>query len=166
MGWIDVGAVLVDAPTTVAACTMIHFRWGHSEYLYSSSSAAGVTWEGTREKRKAEMWEGAARATRLGGRGSWNFRSILSINMFRDVPPAAVKRENIKEFFRWAFLNTDMDDPIYDDEVEGYVKNLEIGTGMSFEYGRADVKCLRLTLDKVGALHRSLVWYSVRLLLF
>jgi hypothetical protein len=39
--------------------------------------------------------------------------------MFRDVPPAAVKRENIKEFFRWAFLNTDMDDPTYDDEVEG-----------------------------------------------
>jgi hypothetical protein len=81
---------------------------------------------------------------------------------FLDVPLAAIKRENIKEFFRWAFLNTAMDDPIYDDEVEGYVKKLEMGTGMNFQPGRADVKCLRLTLDKVDALHRSLIWYIVR----
>jgi hypothetical protein len=81
---------------------------------------------------------------------------------FLDVPLAAIKRENIKEWFRWAFLNTAMDDPTYDDEVEGYVKKLEMGSGMNFEPGRADVKSLRLTLDKVDALHRSLIWYMVR----
>ncbi|KIW34062.1 uncharacterized protein PV07_00862 [Cladophialophora immunda] len=78
------------------------------------------------------------------------------------APLTAVKRENVKEFFRWAFLNTDLSDPTYDDEVEEYVKSIELGTGLNFEDGRADVKCLRLTLDKVDALHRSLVWYSVR----
>ncbi|KAF2807470.1 uncharacterized protein BDZ99DRAFT_392753 [Mytilinidion resinicola] len=78
---------------------------------------------------------------------------------FLDVPPAAIRRENIKEWFRWAFLNTAMDDPNYDDEVEGYVKKLERRTGIYFEPGRANVKCLRLTLDKVDALHRSLIWY-------
>jgi hypothetical protein len=78
------------------------------------------------------------------------------------APLASVKRENVKEFFRWAFLNTDRDDPTYDDELEEYVKSIELGTGLSFEHGRADIKCLRLTLDKVDALHRSLVWYSVR----
>lgn len=78
------------------------------------------------------------------------------------APLTAVKRENVKEFFRWAFLNTDLIDPSYDDEVEEYVKSIELGTGLKFEHGRADVKCLRLTLDKVDALHRSLVWYSVR----
>ena len=81
---------------------------------------------------------------------------------FLDAPLSVIKRENIKEFFRWAFLNTDVDDPSYDDEVEGYVKAVETGTGINFERGRSDVKCLRLTLDKVDALHRSLVWYSVR----
>ena len=58
-----------------------------------------------------------------------------------------------KEFFRCAFLNTDRDDPTYDDEVEEYVKSIELGTGLSFEHGRADIKCLRLTLDKVDVLH-------------
>ena len=86
--------------------------------------------------------------------------SALASEIF--APLTAVKRENVKEFFRWAFLNTDVDDPTYDDEVEEYVKSIELGTGLNFEDGRADVKCLRLTLDKVDALHRSLVWYSVR----
>jgi hypothetical protein len=81
---------------------------------------------------------------------------------FLNVPPAAIKRENIKDWFRWAFLNTAMDDPTYDDEVEGYVKKLERRTGMYFGPGRASVKCLRLTVDKVNALHRSLIWYLVR----
>ncbi|KIW36676.1 uncharacterized protein PV06_11094 [Exophiala oligosperma] len=75
----------------------------------------------------------------------------------------AVKRENVKEFFRWAFTNTDLNDHAYEDEVEEYVKSIELSTGVKFEHGRADVKCLRLTFDKVNALHRSLVWYSVRL---
>jgi hypothetical protein len=81
---------------------------------------------------------------------------------FLDEPLAAIKRENIKEWFRWAFLNTAMDDPTYDDEVEGYVKKLEMRIGMNFEPGRADVKSIRLTLDRVDALHRSLIWYMVR----
>ena len=81
---------------------------------------------------------------------------------FLYTPLTTVKRENVKEFFRWAFLNMDEHDPTYDDEVEEYVKSTEHCTGWSFEHGRADVKCLRLTLDKVDALHRSLLWYSVR----
>ena len=85
---------------------------------------------------------------------------------FLNTPPSDIKRENVKEFFRWAFLNTDMADPTYDDEIEGYIKNVEIETGLSFEHGRSEVKCLRLTLDRVGALHRSLIWYSVRPLMF
>jgi hypothetical protein len=80
------------------------------------------------------------------------------------APLTAVKRENVKEWLRWAFLNTDVNDPTYDDEVEEYVRSIELGTGLRFEDGRADVKCLRLTLDNVDALHRSLVWYAVSVL--
>ena len=80
---------------------------------------------------------------------------------FFGAPLADIKLDNIKEFLRWAFLNTDADDPSYDEELEGYVKKIESEIGMAFEPGRTDVKCLRLTLDKVDALHRSVIWYAV-----
>ncbi|KAJ9607451.1 hypothetical protein H2200_008524 [Cladophialophora chaetospira] len=78
---------------------------------------------------------------------------------FMDKDVSAIKRENVKEFFQWAFLNTDVIDPIHDEELDDYVKKLEARMGTEFEHGRTDVKSLRLTLDKVNALHRSLIWY-------
>jgi len=83
---------------------------------------------------------------------------------FLNAPLSAIKRENVKEWFRWAFMNTDEFDASYDEEVNSYVKRLEKKIGTEFEQGRSDVKCLRLTLDKVNALHRSLTWYMVRVL--
>jgi hypothetical protein len=81
---------------------------------------------------------------------------------FLDTPIVALKKENIKEWLRWAFLNTGIADPSYDDELEEYVKHLEAELGVDFEPGRADVKSIRLTLDSVNALHRSATWYTVR----
>ncbi|KFA70719.1 hypothetical protein S40288_07597 [Stachybotrys chartarum IBT 40288] len=78
---------------------------------------------------------------------------------FRDAPEEEIKLENIKEFFRWAFLNTGQHDPAYDDEVEEYVGEMERLLGRKFMPGRGDAKCLRLTLDKVEMSHRSLIWY-------
>lgn len=80
---------------------------------------------------------------------------------FLDAPLADIKLDNIREFLRWAFLNTGVNDPSYDEEIEGYVKEIEAKIGMAFEPGRSEVKCLRLTLDKVNALHRSVIWYAV-----
>jgi len=81
---------------------------------------------------------------------------------FLDAPMSDIRRENVKEFFRWAFLNADAADPEYDDELESYVKKLEGRIGREFPPGKSDIKSLRLTLDKVNALHRSLIWYMVR----
>jgi hypothetical protein len=81
---------------------------------------------------------------------------------FLDVHISAIKRENVKEFFRWAFLNTGVIDPSYEDELDGYVDKVETRMGNRFQEGKTDAKCLRLTLDKVNALHRSLTWYMVR----
>jgi hypothetical protein len=36
-----------------------------------------------------------------------------------------IKRENLKEFIRWAFLNTDETKDEYEEEVEGYVRATE-----------------------------------------
>ncbi|KAK3304693.1 uncharacterized protein B0T15DRAFT_568446 [Chaetomium strumarium] len=64
---------------------------------------------------------------------------------FLDAPAEEIRRENVKDFFRWAFLNTRDRDPAHDEE--------------KMEPGRGKAKCLRLTYDKVAMSHRSLAWY-------
>ena len=44
---------------------------------------------------------------------------------FLHAPFSSIRKENIKEFFRWAFLDTGSDDPKDDDELEMYVAKLE-----------------------------------------
>ena len=73
-----------------------------------------------------------------------------------------IKRENVKEFVRWAFLNTGKAENEYEDEVEGYVNAMEKLLGRDIPPGKGSAKSLRLTVDKVDCLHRSLLWYLVR----
>lgn len=89
-----------------------------------------------------------------------NYDQYLS-DWFLKNPTSDMGRENVKEFIRWAFLNTDVIDYDHEDEVESYLKQLETKLGTEFPQGKTNVKCLRLTLDKVNALHRSLTWYMV-----
>jgi hypothetical protein len=74
-----------------------------------------------------------------------------------------IKRENVKQFFRWAFLNADVGQTSYnnDVDVDGYITKLESSLGRKFAPGHTDAKCLRLTMDKIDYLHRSLIWYMV-----
>ncbi|EQL02619.1 alpha beta hydrolase fold family [Ophiocordyceps sinensis CO18] len=44
---------------------------------------------------------------------------------FRDAPADEIKRENVKDFFRWAFLNTGDADPAFDEELEDYASRME-----------------------------------------
>lgn len=80
---------------------------------------------------------------------------------FLDSPISEIKRDNLKEFIRWAFLNTGDPDAQFEDELDEYVDVTEKQFGMHFEPGRGKAKCLRLTLDKVDVMHRSLLWYLV-----
>src|SRR4051794_26223014 len=81
---------------------------------------------------------------------------------FMDSPPSQIKRENVKEFLRWAFLSINIVDEAYEDEVEEYTQMTEKFLGREFEPGRGSAKRIRLTLDKVNMLHRSLFWYLVK----
>jgi hypothetical protein len=83
------------------------------------------------------------------------------VKWFKDAPLLEIKRENVKEFYRWAFLNTGVFDPIDEVELEEYVKKFEECSGRKIEPGLGSAKCLRLTLDKVDMAHRSLAWYLV-----
>jgi hypothetical protein len=80
---------------------------------------------------------------------------------FKDAPLSDIKRENVKEFYRWALLNTGVVDPRDEAELEEYVHTLEERTGWKMEPGFGRAKCLRPTLDKVEMAHRSLAWYMV-----
>ena len=77
------------------------------------------------------------------------------------APVSEIKRENVKEFFAWAFLNkadwTEEEDP----EMERYADGIERLLGRKLEKGKGTAVTLRLTLDGMHMLHRPLVWYLV-----
>lgn len=73
-----------------------------------------------------------------------------------------IKRDNLKEFFLWAFFNRGGPPGDDDEELEEYISAAEKLLGIQLEPGRGTARALRLTLDRVDMLHRSLTWYSVR----
>jgi hypothetical protein len=81
---------------------------------------------------------------------------------FLDAPAETIKRENLKDFFLWAFFNRDGPPGEDDEELEEYIAATEKLLGREIEKGRGSAVCLRLTLDPVNMLHRSLLWYSVK----
>ena len=78
---------------------------------------------------------------------------------FKHAPMSQIKRENVKEFFCWAFLNRELHGTEDDEELEEYVDRMEGLLGRSLEPGRGSATSLRLTVDSVDMLHRSLTWY-------
>jgi hypothetical protein len=72
-----------------------------------------------------------------------------------NAPLSEIKRDNVKDFFLWAFFNTGEHDPVDGEELDEYVGERKI------EPGRGSARCMRLTVDKVDMLHRSLTWYMV-----
>jgi hypothetical protein len=83
---------------------------------------------------------------------------------FLGAPAAEIKRENLKDFFLWAFFNRGGPPGDDDEELEEYIALTEELLGRDVEPGRGNVECLRLTLDRVSMMHRPLVWYLVSLL--
>jgi pimeloyl-ACP methyl ester carboxylesterase len=80
---------------------------------------------------------------------------------FLGADPEEIKRENVKEFFLWAFFNRGGLPGDDDEELEEYVTATERLLQRPLEEGRGTAQALRLTLDRVDMLHRSLVWYFV-----
>jgi len=80
---------------------------------------------------------------------------------FLGAPLSEIKRENVKDFLLWAFFNRGGPPGDDDEELEEYVFATEKLLGKPIQEGRGNAKCLRLTLDRVDMLHRSLVWYIV-----
>ncbi|TID15234.1 Eukaryotic peptide chain release factor GTP-binding subunit [Venturia nashicola] len=72
-----------------------------------------------------------------------------------------IKWENVKDFYRWGFLNTADEHTAHDEELDVYVQGVEELLGKKLEPGRGSAKCLRLTVDPVEMTHRPIVWYFI-----
>jgi hypothetical protein len=82
---------------------------------------------------------------------------------FLGAPAEEIKRENLKEFFLWAFFNRGGLPGDDDEELEEYIAQTEELLGREIAPGRGNATSLRLTLDRVDMMHHTLVWYSVSL---
>lgn len=80
---------------------------------------------------------------------------------FKGAVSSEIRRENVKEFFSWAFLNKPNFGVLDEEELEEYTDQMEILLGRKFQPGKGDASSLRPTADKVKMLHRSLLWYLV-----
>ena len=80
---------------------------------------------------------------------------------FNWAPMTDIKRDNVKEFFCWALLNKDTWGPDDEEELDQYADCIGELLGGALKPGRGPAKPLRLTLDKVNMMHRSLIWYCV-----
>lgn len=80
---------------------------------------------------------------------------------FMNSPISEIKRENLEEFLRWAFLSTQVINKADDEEIKEYVEATEKLLGRKLAPGRGSATSLRLTFDKVNMLHRSVFWYLV-----
>ena len=80
---------------------------------------------------------------------------------FEGANKSDIKRDNVKEWFTWAFFNRGGPPADDDVELEEYIFALEKLLGRTLDPGRGKAKALRLTLDRIHMLHRSLTWYTV-----
>ncbi|KFZ12024.1 hypothetical protein V501_04422 [Pseudogymnoascus sp. VKM F-4519 (FW-2642)] len=78
---------------------------------------------------------------------------------FLGAPQEEIKHDNVKEFIQWAFFNRGGEAGDDEEELDEYVAAYETLVGRKFEPGRGKAESLRLTLDPIDMLHRSLAWY-------
>lgn len=87
-----------------------------------------------------------------------------------------VRRENVREFFAWSFMNrgTETEDErkkrveqhpeeskAEEEELDEYTDGMQTLLGRRLEPGKGSAKSLRLTTDEVNMLHRPFLWYMV-----
>lgn len=80
---------------------------------------------------------------------------------FKDAPLSEIKRDNLKDFYCWAFLNKGNHGLLDDEELEDYVDRFEASSGIQLEPGRGKAVPLRLTVDPVNMVYRPLLWYFI-----
>jgi hypothetical protein len=80
---------------------------------------------------------------------------------FKGADFEVIGREDFKDWLAWAFFDSERGKVEDADEIESYTLQIERILRKDFSPGRGTVTPLRLTIDPVDMLHRSLLWYLV-----
>lgn len=72
-----------------------------------------------------------------------------------------IGRQGVKEWLTWAFFDRGWEEGKDESEIEEYTLEVESMLRRDLRPGKGAAKPLRLTIDPVDMLHRSLLWYSV-----
>ncbi|CAM1508562.1 Fc.00g054100.m01.CDS01 [Cosmosporella sp. VM-42] len=86
---------------------------------------------------------------------------------FMGADPEEIRRDNVKEFFLWAFFELDEgfndhgDEDTIEQEINEFVSVFERRLGRKLKEGRGTAKGLRLTFDNIHTTYRSPLWYLI-----
>lgn len=78
---------------------------------------------------------------------------------FKGAPPEALRREDVKDWLAWRFLNKFHGDVEDDEELEHYLKRTEEVLGIKFLPGHGQHTSMRVTIEPVRMQHRPLLYY-------
>ena len=94
---------------------------------------------------------------------------VATSGWFRGNTTAAldskIKRDNIIDWLLWSLFSSTPDLLVkeWEEELDYYVPFFGDVLGYDIERGKnPELQSLRLSVDPVSALHRPLIWYSVR----
>lgn len=166
------------APLCVLYCLLVLALWGIGAARYPlplvvelTAAAESLFYIFTRLQYRAYLQRDALHPPPLSNAERRELFDLCNENIpdpeaylskwFLGAPLTDIKRENLKEFFLWAFFNRGGPPDEDDAELEEYIDAVEQLLGKKIEPGRGSAQCLRLTLDRVDMLHRSLIWYGV-----
>jgi hypothetical protein len=80
---------------------------------------------------------------------------------FKGARIDTIGREDLKTYLAWAIFDCDWVKDEDEEEIEEYASEFESMLGKRLPPGKGIAKPLRLTLDPVDMLYRSLLWYLV-----
>lgn len=72
-----------------------------------------------------------------------------------------IKRENVKDWLRWAFFGAGQTQELDEEEIETFTRDTEKLLGRELPPGRSNTKNVGRMLNEARGLHRSLLWYTV-----
>ncbi|EIW51855.1 uncharacterized protein TRAVEDRAFT_24907 [Trametes versicolor FP-101664 SS1] len=88
----------------------------------------------------------------------------MASGWFFSSVPDDIKRENMIEWLLWALFGTHREglQDEWAEEIQGYLQKMESLLGRKIEEGwDQTVRCMKVSLDPVDAIHRPLVWYFI-----
>jgi pimeloyl-ACP methyl ester carboxylesterase len=91
---------------------------------------------------------------------------------FLGAEPEDIKRDNVRDFFLWAFFGRKREDEELAEgrnklseedqqELEGYIDEAENLLGGNLQPGRGKATALRLTFDSIETRYRTALWYFI-----